>query len=698
MNIKSSSYKIILFLFVIILISVLFAKEKTQSNQHFGSDSIKVILPEKKHKSETRLVTSILTRYHYKKFVINDSLSSVIFDEFISNLDNGKNYFLASDIKEFEKNRFKLDDFLINEEIDFFFDVYNRYVQRVKERVEFANKILENQLDFSSDEYFIIKRDSLDWFKSKEELDQDWIKRIKNDALIYRLNDKDWDFIKSTLQKRYKNLLKFLLQNNSEDVYQLAMNSFAEAIDPHTNYFSPATSDNFKIDMSLSLEGIGARLQTEDDYTKIFEIIPGGPADKSKELKADDKIIAVAQGEDGEFEDVIGWRINDVVKKIRGEKGTVVRLLIIPAGESLNSKPKEVKLVREKVKIEDQAAKSKMIELEQNGKKYKIGVIEIPKFYTDFDARRTGEDGKSTTKDVKNLINELKSQGMDGLIIDLRNNGGGALNEAVELTGLFIKDGPVVQVRNSMNVIEINSDLDPSIYYDGPLAVLINRFSASASEIFASAIQDCERGIIIGENSFGKGTVQNLIDLNMVSSNRNDKYGQVKLTVAKFYRINGETTQKYGTKPDIELPSYFSPEEFGEANQKAALQPDKINAANYIKSGKISNILSQLKSNHEKRTKSDPDYEYLLKQIDEYKSSRNLRMISLNEEVRRKEQQEQEEKKLELENSYRKKKSMPLIEKGDKTTSIKDIENNFPLNETGKILIDLITLNNKDSK
>jgi carboxyl-terminal processing protease len=623
---------------------------------------------------------------------LNDSLSSVIFDKFINSLDNGKNYFLASDIKEFEKFRYQIDDLLINEEIEFFFDVFNKYVQRVRERVEFANNALENELDFTTDEYFLIKRDSIDWFKTKEELDADWLKRIKNDALIYRLNDKDWDFIKTTLQRRYNNLLKFLLQSNADDVYQLAMNSFAESIDPHTNYFSPITSDNFKIDMSLSLEGIGARLQTEDDYTKIFEIIPGGPADKSKELKADDRIIAVAQGEDGEFEDVIGWRINDVVKKIRGEKGTIVRLLIIPAGESLNSKPKEIKLVREKVKIEDQAAKSKMIELEQNGKNYKIGVIEIPKFYTDFEARRTGEDGKSTTKDVKNLIKELKSQGMNGLIIDLRNNGGGALNEAVELTGLFIDYGPVVQVRNSMNIVEVNSDLDSSLYYDGPLAVLINRFSASASEIFSSAIQDYGRGIIIGENSFGKGTVQNLIDLNMMSSNRNDKFGQVKLTVAKFYRINGETTQKHGTRPDIEFPSYFSPDEFGESTQKAALQPDKINPLTYKKVGDISLVLNDLKLRHEKRASSDPEFEYLLNQIEEYKTSRNQKMISLNEEIRRKEQNEQEEKKFRMENEYRNKKGMTLLEKGDKTNSIKEIENDYPLNETGRIIIDMLSL------
>jgi carboxyl-terminal processing protease len=691
MKSKSAFLKILL-LISLIIFSVLLAKDKNSNIQHQFKDSIKIFLPEPKHFIETKLITSVLSRYHYKKFSLNDSLSSEIFDKFINSLDNGKNYFLASDIREFEKNRYKIDDFLINENISFFFDVFNKYLQRVKERVDFANKVLQKQMDFSSEDYFIIKRDSLDWFNTVEELNNDWIKRIKNDALMYRLNDKDWDFIKSTLQKRYNNILKFLSQYNSDDIFQLSMNSFGETIDPHTNYFSPITSDNFKIEMSLSLEGIGARLQTEDDYTKIFEIIPGGPADKSKQLKVDDKIIAVAQGEDGEFEDVIGWRLNDVVKKIRGEKGTIVRLLIIPAGESLNSKPKEVKLVREKVKIEDQAAKSKILELEQYGKKYKIGIIDIPKFYTDFEARRTGEDGKSTTKDVKKLIEELKKQSIDGLVIDLRNNGGGALNEAVELTGLFIEKGPVVQVRNSMNIIEVNSDLDPTIVYDGPLAVLINRFSASASEIFASAIQDYGRGIILGENSFGKGTVQNLIDLNMMSSNRNDKYGQVKLTVAKFYRISGGTTQKYGTQPDIEFPSYFSKNEYGEAMQKSALQPDQINQASFIKIRDLSKLIPELIKRHNERSKSDPEYEYILNQIEEYKNSRNQKVISLNEQKRKIEQEEQELKKFELENQYRKKKGLPLLEKGDKSSSIKDIENEYPLNESGRILIDLITL------
>lgn len=692
MDKRSNFSMIVFFLAVLTLISILFAGENNQFVNQNSSDSVKVIQPELKHKYESRLITTLLSRYHYRKFSLNDSLSSLTFDKFINMLDNGKNYFLASDIKEFEKNRYKIDDFLLNEEIEFFFDVYNKYLQRVKERIEFAKSALEKGLDFSTDENFIIKRDSINWFESREDLDKDWIKRIKNDALIYKLDGKDWDFIKSTLQKRYNNLLKFLTQNNAEDIFQLAMNSFTENIDPHTNYFSPSASDNFKIEMSLSLEGIGARLQTEDDYTKIFEIIPGGPADKSKQLKTDDKIIAVAQGEDGEFEDVIGWRINDVVKKIRGQKGTIVRLLIIPAGESLNSKPKEVKLVREKVKIEDQAAKSKIIEIKRDSKTYKIGVIDIPKFYTDFDARRKGEEGKSTTKDVKNLLVDLKAKNIDGLIIDLRNNGGGALNEAVELTGLFIKNGPVVQVRNSMNNIEVNSDTDTTIEYDGPLAVLINRFSASASEIFSSAIQDYNRGIIVGENSFGKGTVQNLIDLNMMASNRNEKYGQIKLTVAKFYRINGKTNQKYGVTPDILLPSYLSPNEFGEANQTSALQPDSIKPLSYKKYSNLKAYLDELRIKHQKRVSNSPEFEYLTKQIEDYKSSRNTKFISLNEVFRRNEQKQREIEKLNLENYYRSKKGLPILEKLDKESSIKEIENEYPITETSEILVDLISI------
>lgn len=677
----------------LLVIPLFFVAESAQTNSDLISipDTLKTISPDAKHTIESQLVTTVLTRYHYNRVLLNDSLSELIFNKFINQLDGGKNYFLKSDIDEFSKYKFELDDFLANSNINFFFDVFNVYLKRVSERMDYINKLLEKEFDYSTDEYFIIKRDSVDWPKDENEMNDDWRKRIKNDALLYKLNGKDWDFIKSTIQKRYKNITKYLFQYNSEDVFQLAMNAFAETIDPHTNYFSPITSDNFKIDMSLSLEGIGARLQVEDDFTKIVEVIPGGPADKSKQLKADDKIIGVAQGEDGEFEDVIGWRVNDVVKLIRGEKGTVVRLLVIPAGSDLNAKPKEVKLVRDKVKLEDQAAKSNLLEIENNGKKFKIGVINIPKFYSDFEAQRNGEEGKSTTKDVRRLISELETKNIDGLIIDLRNDGGGSLTEAVELTGLFIKEGPVVQVRNSSNNIEINKDPDPSIVYSGPLAVMVNRFSASASEIFAAAIQDYGRGIIIGENTYGKGTVQNLIDLNMFTNRKNMRLGQVKLTVAKFYRINGKTTQKLGVKPDIELPSYFTAEEFGESSEPSALPYDEINKLSYEKYSDIQRFIPELIQRHNSRTLNDPDFQYLIEQIKEYRESRNQKMVSLNEEVRRKQKEADEERKFQRENELRKKKGLKLLDKGEIPEDKLD-NTDYILNESAKILSDYIML------
>lgn len=677
----------------LIVIAFFFVAESATPELNYISipDTLKTISPDSKHSIESQLVTTVLTRYHYNRVPLNDSLSALIFNRYLNQLDGGKNYFLKSDIDEFSKYKFELDDFLANSNIQFFFDVFNVYLKRVAERMDYINALLENEFDFTSDEYYILKRDSVDWAKDKNELNEDWRKRIKNDALLYKLNGKDWDFIKSTIQKRYKNITKYLFQYNSEDVFQLAMNAFAETIDPHTNYFSPITSDNFKIDMSLSLEGIGARLQVEDDFTKIVEVIPGGPADKSKQLKADDKIIGVAQGEDGEFEDVIGWRVNDVVKLIRGEKGTVVRLLILPAGSDLNAKPKEVKLVRDKVKLEDQAAKSSLLEIQNNGKNFKIGVINIPKFYSDFEAQRTGEEGKSTTKDVRKLISELQQKNIDGLIIDLRNDGGGSLTEAVELTGLFIKDGPVVQVRNSSNNVEVNKDPDPSVVYNGPLAVMVNRFSASASEIFAAAIQDYGRGIIIGENTYGKGTVQNLIDLNMFTNRKNMRLGQVKLTVAKFYRINGKSTQRLGVKPDIELPSYFLPEEFGESSEPSALPFDEINKLNYEQYGDIQKFVPELVKRHNQRTGNDPDFQYLIDQIKEYRESRNQTMVSLNEEVRRKQKEADEERKFQRENELRKKKGLKLLDKGEIPDDKLD-NTDYILNESAKILSDYIML------
>lgn len=654
-------------------------------------DTLKLLEPQEYHPTEEQLITSILTRYHYKSFNLDDSLSKVIYDRYLESLDNGKNYFLNSDIESFKKNEFNIDDFLLKGEVQFFYDVFNVYLARLNKRVDFIDSLLNKEFDYSLDENFQFDRDKAEWAKDENELNEIWRKRLKNDALTYKLNGKDWSFIQKTLKKRYKNFAQFLNQYNSEDVFQLAMNSFTQALDPHTNYFSSETSDNFKIDMSLSLEGIGARLQTEDDYTKIVEVIPGGPAAKSELLNADDKIVGVAQNEDGEFEDVIGWRINDVVKLIRGPKGTLVRLQIIPSGSELNSKPKEISLVRDKIKLEDQAAKSNVLEILDEGKPFKIGVIDIPKFYNDFEGQRNGDGNyKSTTKDVRLILDSLKNKNVDGVIIDLREDGGGSLQEAIELTGLFIKDGPVVQVKNSDGSIEVADDPDPKIIYNGPLAVLVDRFSASASEIFAGAIQDYGRGLIIGEQTYGKGTVQNLIDLNRLTSIKNKDLGQVKLTIAKFYRINGGSTQHLGVIPDIQYPTFMDPSEFGESSEPSALPWDEIKATNYHKFSDLSKIIPILNKKHLDRINTDQDFDYLLEDIKIYKENKKKTSISLNEGIRKKEKDEEEQRKFERENERRKLLGLDLLDK--EVPEVKSDQKDFLLDETAKIVSDYILL------
>ncbi len=655
------------------------------------NDSLKLIEPQEYHKLEEQLITSILTRYHYNKIEINDSLSNIIFNRYLDALDNGKNYFLNSDIKNFETDKFNLDDMLINGNVQFYFNVFNVYLKRLNERAYFTDSLLNNEFDYSIDENFQFNRDKSEWANNERELNEIWRKRLKNDALTYKLNGKDWAFIQKTLRKRYHNFAQFLNQYNSEDVFQLAMNSFTQALDPHTNYLSPETSDNFKIDMSLSLEGIGARLQTEDDYTKVVEVIPGGPAAKSKLINVDDKIVGVAQKEDGDFEDVIGWRITDVVKLIRGPKGTLVRLQIIPSGSELNVKPKEISLVRDKVKLEDQAAKSKVLDIMNEGKAFKIGVIDIPKFYNDFEGQRNGDGNyKSTTKDVRLILDSLKNKKVDGVIIDLREDGGGSLQEAIELTGLFIKDGPVVQVKSSDGNIDVDKDPDPAIVYDGPLAVLVNRFSASASEIFTGAIQDYGRGLILGEQTYGKGTVQNMIDLNRLTSKKDNNFGQVKLTIAKYYRITGGSTQHLGVIPDIEFPTYFAPSEFGESSEPSALPWDEIKASNFNRYSDLSKIIPTLKEKHLNRIADDNDFNYLLEDINIYKENKEKTFISLNEDIRKKEKELDEQRKFDRENKRHGLHEVELL--NDEVPNLSKDKKDYLLEESAKIISDFIML------
>ena len=690
-----------LFIAAIIIIAANFFladPSKNNSDQVDTSDTLKIIEPENYFTLENQLITTMLSRYHYKHVTLDDSLSSLMFDKYLESLDNSRVYFYSSDIAKLEKERYSFDDYLLAGNIQPFFDIFNLYEKRTLERMEYVDTILTNGFDFTKNDSLEIDRDSSNWPASTKEMDELWTERIKNDALNLSLSGKNNDEIVSNLTKRYDNYSHALSQYNSEDVFQLAMDAYTTSVDPHTDYFSPITSENFKIDMSLSLEGIGARLMTEDGYTKVVEIIPGGPAFKSKKLNADDRIIAVAQGVDGEFVDVVGWRITDVVQLIRGPKESTVRLQILRATDGPTAKPVEISLVRDKVKLEEQAAKSKILEIDNNGIPYRVGVITIPKFYTDFEGTQSGDsDSKSTVTDVKKLLEDLKQKNVDGVVIDLRNNGGGALSEAIDVTGLFIDKGPVVQVKNDQGNIEVGSDLDPGIVYSGPLAVLVNRFSASASEIFAAAIQDYGRGVIVGEQTYGKGTVQNLIDLNKISRNSSNKFGQLKLTIAKYYRINGGSTQRLGVTPDITFPSYIDPNDFGESSEISALPWDKINPTNYKMFNNLNDIIPKLQSFSENRRNNDPEFQYLKEDIRDYKNSKKQKYISLNEEVRKQKKDEEDEKEFQRENERRKRKGLKLLEKGE-VPEKSDEDNDIFLTETATIVTDMIKLSSELTK
>jgi carboxyl-terminal processing protease len=690
-----------LFIAAIIIIAANFFladPSKNNSDQVDTSDTLKIIEPENYFTLENQLITTMLSRYHYKHVTLDDSLSSLMFDKYLESLDNSRVYFYSSDIANLEKERYSFDDYLLAGNIQPFFDIFNLYEKRTLERMEYVDTILTNGFDFTKNDSLEIDRDSSNWPASTKEMDELWTERIKNDALNLSLSGKKNDEIVSNLTKRYDNYSHALSQYNSEDVFQLAMDAYTTSVDPHTDYFSPITSENFKIDMSLSLEGIGARLMTDDGYTKVVEIIPGGPAFKSKKLNADDRIIAVAQGVDGEFVDVVGWRITDVVQLIRGPKESTVRLQILRATDGPTAKPVEISLVRDKVKLEEQAAKSKIQEIDNNGIPYKVGVITIPKFYTDFEGTQSGDsDSKSTVTDVKKLLEDLKQKNVDGVVIDLRNNGGGALSEAIDVTGLFIDKGPVVQVKNDQGNIEVGSDLDPGIVYSGPLAVLVNRFSASASEIFAAAIQDYGRGVIVGEQTYGKGTVQNLIDLNKISRNSSNKFGQLKLTIAKYYRINGGSTQRLGVTPDITFPSYIDPNDFGESSEISALPWDKINPTNYKMFNNLNDIIPKLQSFSENRRNNDPEFQYLKEDIRDYKNSKKQKYISLNEEVRKQKKDEEDEKEFQRENERRKRKGLKLLEKGE-VPEKSDEDNDIFLTETATIVTDMIKLSSELTK
>jgi carboxyl-terminal processing protease len=602
-----------------------------------------VVKPQAVQSQAALWASHVMSRYHYKATPLDDAMSEKIFDRYFKSLDGEKLFFVQADVDQFAGMRTKMDDAIMSENLTVPFAIYNLYQQRFNERITYARELLKTKFDFSADESYQIDREKAEWPKNEAEVKDLWRKRVKNDWLRLKLAGKDDKAIRETLDKRYDNYMSRSRKLNTEDVFQIFMNAYAMSIEPHTNYLGPRAAENFDIAMRLSLEGIGAQLQQRDDYTVVREVVPGSPAALSGKLKVGDRIVGVAQGETGSFTDVVGWRIDDVVQQIRGAKDSVVRLQILPADAGPDGKLAQLSLVRKKISMEEQSAKKSILEVRDGNAKRRVGVISLPTFYLDFEARRRGDkDYKSATRDVARLLAELKKEKVDNVLIDLRNNGGGSLTEAVELTGLFIDKGPVVQQRNAQGKVEVESDTNAGLAWDGPVGVLINRSSASASEIFAAALQDYGRGLVIGEPSFGKGTVQTLVNLDRYSQGDKPRYGELKMTVAQFFRINGGTTQLRGVTPDISLPSMSDPESFGESSYDNALPWVAIKPAVYIPAGELKDIVPMLDKKHEARVAKDKDFQYLAEDIALVKKQRKDNTISLNETVRRKERDQQE--------------------------------------------------------
>ena len=643
------------------------------------------------HSVTIREIVQSLSKRHYNKIEINDALSSNLLDSYIDNLDPSRSYFYSADIKEFETLRHRLDDEIKNASVASGFLLYNRLQQRIIERVNYAINRLESpkKFDFSLNENFETNREDSPWIQTKSDMDNLWRKRLKSSILNLTMEKQSNQEAKDKLIKRYKNQLSRIQQTNSEDVFQTYVNNFTRLYDPHTAYFSPRNSENFKINMSLSLQGIGAVLQTEDEFTQIVRLIPSGPADKTGKLKAKDKIVGVGQGRNGVIEDIIGWRLDDVVQKIRGKKGTVVKLEVVSA-DSKSLERKIVFITRDKVKLEEQAAQKKVVKTIVDGREYKIGVIDVPTFYIDFAALQKGDKNyKSTTRDVKKLINELKKENIDGLLIDLRNNGGGALQEANELAGLFLRLGATVQIKYANGSIGPLFDRDPEITYTGPLGVIVNRQSASASEIFAGAIQDHHRGVIIGNQTFGKGTVQTLSPL---------KHGQLKLTHAKFYRISGDSTQNKGVMPDISLPALLDIEEYGESALAHALPWDTVKPVKGFNNLDLSSFFDKVRILNQSRTQQLADFRYMLSKIQRSAELKKNTLISLNKAAYSNNLAEEKQWLIDAENKRRKANKLPSIAsldeleeqlEKDKLGRPIDPSSTAILNESVRILIDI---------
>ncbi len=601
-----------------------------------------------RHRKVARLVGEVIERQHYRQTALDEKMSSEVFDQFFDGLDSSRAYFLASDIAEFEPYRQKLGEVIRTGKLEPVFEIFARYQSRNRAATTAALDALLHEPDFTIDESLNFDRAKAPWLTTQSEWDDLWRKRVKNDALSLMLANKTWTEAAEILKKRYERVLKRIDQVSNDDVFDIFMNSYAHVYDPHSNYMSPRASEEYNIAMKLSYVGIGATLQLIDDHVTIMNVIPGGPAAISGLLKANDRITAVGQGKSGEMVDVIGWRLDDVVQLIRGPSSSVVRLSILPAGVMPGGKETALQFIRNKVTLEAQAAQKKpTLTVKRGERDLKIGVIDVPSFYLDFDAKVAGEKNyRSTTRDVAKLIAELKKENIDGLIMDLRGNGGGHLSEATGLVGLFIPKGPVVQLRETGGRIEVLNDPEPGAVWEGPLAVLVDRTSASASEIFSAAIQDYGRGIIIGQQTYGKGTVQNLYPLDRWALGPNAGFGELTVTIGKYYRITGDSVQNRGVIPEVVLPSLISTDEVGESTKTSALPWDRIRGADFRPSNNLTSLLLPINHAHEQRLTSDPDLKELAEDAAVFAELRQKKTVSLQMAVRKAEREQQESDRL----------------------------------------------------
>jgi len=647
------------------------------------------VVPSERHRSVARRVGSMLEGMHYSQSKLDDKLSATVYARYLESIDSQHTSLLATDVADFDQYKLRFDDMIRSGDVDPAFAIFARFQQRNRERIKYAIAQLDKEPDWTLNETFEFNREKAPWAASTAELDDFWRKRVKNDALSLILTGKSWEETSKLLKKRYETTLKRIDQVSSDDVFESLMNSYARAYDPHSSYFSPRSSEEYRIQMSLNYDGIGASLQLIDDYVTIMNVIEGGPAAVAGTLSIKDRITGVGQGKEGPVTDVLGWRIDDVVQLIRGRAGTQVRLQVLPAGAAPGTPEKTLEFTRNKVTLEAQAAQKELRTIKRGDKEFRVGVINVPAFYQDVEAQNAGDkDYRSTTRDVRRLINELKAEKIDGLVLDLRGNGGGYLPEATALTGLFIDKGPVVQLKVTTGELEVQDDPEAGVAYAGPLAVLVDRFSASASEIFAGALQDYHRATILGQRTFGKGTVQNLVPLDRWSPRPVN--GQLTVTIGKFYRVTGESTQHRGVEPDVTLPSQIDMEEFGESALEGALPWDRIPGVPFRSEGKAQQPnIAALAVEEKTRADHDPDYRWLVADLAAADVVRKQTSLSLNLQQRKEERERLEKERLTRENARRAAQNLPALKTAEELADVK-----FPdtvLDQATEVMTDMVT-------